>query len=76
MNFNLLIFIDFLYIAKQFFTWSFKFQYMYKFYLFTYFYRFFCTLQNSDLHGPLNFNTCISFGINIIRSGFIAFCFA
>ena len=36
----------------------------------------FCTLQNSvwDLHGPLNFN--VSFGINIITSGFIAFCFA
>ena len=43
---------------------------------FTYFYRFFYTLQNSvwDLHGPLNFN--ISFEINIITSGFIAFCFA
>ena len=43
---------------------------------FIYFYRFFCTFQNSvwDLHGPLNFN--ISFGINIITSGFIAFCFA
>ena len=34
------------------------------------------TLRNSvwDLHGPLHFN--ISFGINIITSGFIVFCFA